>query len=355
MSSRNLIDELSNSNSNVMLYEAKPESFYDIKETKKPVKGTNCMQQLVCLEEGSVLYRNGSCTCSPSSPHKGHEFASHCFSSSNSRTQEVKKNISHSYFSQKQFEPDDDYFVEVEDISKNCPHDDFSDGVVFTKLSDCNSFAEIQHEFDGLFLKDLYGSKRSVVGTRLPIDNLARLYVPKDLKTSKLHFPVTVRADGNCLPACGSVYAFGEDINPELVRLHIIQELVTYQEYYLDKKNLVKGYCHPSKPNEMKKSYAMYSVYFIPNQTLSDEVIKDIYQKEVLALCKNKSYMRIGQIFALTSVLKMRIRNVYPDKGSPMVRKHLNRKFIPKVQVSEAEGMIMWTSTRHDNSSMSAI
>ncbi|RUS85584.1 hypothetical protein EGW08_006667 [Elysia chlorotica] len=126
MSSRNLIDELSNSKSNVMLYEVKPESFYDIKETLKPVKGTNSLQQLVCLEE------------------------------------------------------------------------------------------------------------------------------------------VTVRADGNCLPACGSVYAFGEDINPELVRLHIIQELVTYQEYYLDEKNLVKGYSHPNSHTRQDQFLELLCTYEAP-------------------------------------------------------------------------------------------
>lgn len=184
---------------------------------------------------------------------------------------------------------------------------------------------------------------------------LAKQIVPKDLQTSKLNFPVKIRADGNCLPACGSVYAFGADINPELVRLHIIQELATIQEYYLDEKNVVKGYCHPSKPDEMRKSYAMYSDYFIPNQTLSDEGTRDIYQKEVRTVCQNKSYMGIWQTFALANALQMQMRTVYPDKVSPFVRKHLNRKIIPRVQVSEEEDMIMRTFKRLDNNSMSAI
>lgn len=53
MSSHNFIDELSKCNSKVMLYEVTPESFYDIEQTLKPVKGTNRLQQLVCLEKGS--------------------------------------------------------------------------------------------------------------------------------------------------------------------------------------------------------------------------------------------------------------------------------------------------------------
>lgn len=115
----------------------------------------------------------------------------------------------------------------------------------------------------------------------------------------------------------------------------------------------MKGYGHQSKPLELLKAFAMYTDFFLPGQNLSFESIKHLYKKEVKAICENKSFMGIWQMFALSSVLKMPIRSVYPDKGNPIVRKHLNRRIVPRVQVSECEALIMWTSTRHHVSSMS--
>lgn len=45
-------------------------------------------------------------------------------------------------------------------------------------------------------------------------------------------YPVVVRADGDCLPACGSVYAFGHDQRPAELRARIVHELACHSEYY---------------------------------------------------------------------------------------------------------------------------
>ncbi|RUS85585.1 hypothetical protein EGW08_006668 [Elysia chlorotica] len=160
-----------------------------------------------------------------------------------------------------------------------------------------------------------------------------------------------VRADGNCLPACGAVFAFGEDIKPKDIRIRIIEELVSNQNYYLDEKNLKKGYDKTSKDLEHIKAFAQYSDHIIPGQKLNAEVIKKLYEKEVMDICKDKSYMGIWQMFALATVLKMPIRRCYPSLGisSPtLVMKHLNRLILPRIQVSNDEAAIMWTSTRLD-------
>jgi len=39
-------------------------------------------------------------------------------------------------------------------------------------------------------------------------------------------FPVTVRADGDCLAAAGSVFAYGSDESPAELRVRIVKELV---------------------------------------------------------------------------------------------------------------------------------
>ena len=185
--------------------------------------------------------------------------------------------------------------------------------------------------------KRVYEKRRPVINTKRSVDETAKKVLSKDFKSQRQCFPVKVRADGNYLPACGAVFAFGEDIKPQDIRIRIIEELVLHQNYYLDEKNLKKGYDKPSKDQEINKAFAQYSDHFITGQKLKAEVIKQLYEKEVLDICKDRSYMGIWQMFALATVLKMPIRSCYPSLGisSPtLVRKHLNRLILPRIKVS---------------------
>ena len=101
------------------------------------------------------------------------------------------------------------------------------------------------------------------------------------------------------------MFAFGEDIKPQDIRLLIIQELVLHKSYYLDEQNLKRGYDLPCKDNELIKAFAQYSDHFIPGQKLNAKAKKQLYEREVMDLCRDKSYMGIWQMFALATVLKM--------------------------------------------------
>ncbi|WAR25167.1 hypothetical protein MAR_010871 [Mya arenaria] len=84
---------------------------------------------------------------------------------------------------------------------------------------------------------------------------------------------------------------------------------------------------HMSKTS---KQYAQYSEMFIPNEReMTNENIKSIYRKEILSITKDKSFMGIWQVHALSSVLKTPIQSVYPELGNRNVRKDMHKLIKP--------------------------
>ena len=101
-------------------------------------------------------------------------------------------------------------------------------------------------------------------------------FIPKDVPcTCKLNLlAVKTRADGDCMFGTGSVFACGKD-DVDLVcelRLRVIIELVLYTDYYLDETNILNGFSHPTKPNEILKAYVMYSDKFDPSNRVWSEI-----------------------------------------------------------------------------------
>ncbi|XP_060601076.1 vertnin-like [Ruditapes philippinarum] len=186
----------------------------------------------------------------------------------------------------------------------------------------------------------------SVYGNKLEVDFESVVDVPEDIDKSDL-YPVEVYADGNCLPSCGSVFAFGTPTRPEEIRTRIIKELSEHEDYYLNNENLNKG-LEAKTANNLAKQYAMYSEYFIPGMNLDEKLIQEIFRKEVLSLTQNKSFMGIWQMFALSSVLGAPIKSVYPNKGNPKVREDLNRLILPRSAAKFKQIYILWTNTRDD-------
>jgi len=159
---------------------------------------------------------------------------------------------------------------------------------------------------------------------------------------------VTVRADGDCLPASGSVFAFGNDAHPNEIRTRMAIELVLHKDYYLDDNYLKKGLKCPNKTGDTTKAFDMYSEEYVAGVHLTPSIIEMIFEHEVLKLIKPKSYMGIWQLFGLSSVLHMPIYSVYPNLGNPMVRADLHRLIIPRIQKRNDIANTLWSSTRSD-------
>jgi hypothetical protein len=63
--------------------------------------------------------------------------------------------------------------------------------------------------------------------------------IPSGIRISPQHsdpqnVPVTIKADGNCLPRCGSLAAFATQEIHEEIQVRIITELMTHNEIYLN-------------------------------------------------------------------------------------------------------------------------
>lgn len=84
------------------------------------------------------------------------------------------------------------------------------------------------------------------------------------------------------------------------------------------------------------KGYAMYSDDYI-----TDDVIKEVYRREIMKITKEKTYMGIWQIHSLSTVLKIPIRSVYPELGNIQVRAHLNRIVYPRQPESDIVAQIL--------------
>lgn len=141
--------------------------------------------------------------------------------------------------------------------------------------------------------------------------------IPYDIPSDKELCPCELHADGNCLPSCGSVLAFGVTDHVDEIRVRIVVELVENENKYLD-DNLLSPRNSMSINRKKKaypsKNYAQYSDTYIPGTKLNRQSIQKLYRAEVMAVKEDKCFMGIWQIHALASVLETPIYSVYPNR-----------------------------------------
>ncbi|KAK3767311.1 hypothetical protein RRG08_050862 [Elysia crispata] len=213
---------------------------------------------------------------------------------------------------------------------------------------------ECQSQMSEMRLRKVCGRGRSVLENRITIENWAIASVPSDIPgQSHQPFPVKVRCDGDCLPACGAVFAFGQDVRPEEMRLRIVHELAVNASYYLDNNYLSRSFT--GKKNCLQ-SIASFSDHYLPDvHDLSKmTVLKALYEKELKDICKPRSYMGMWQMFGLASVLQMRICSVYPKVSAySELRTQLHRVIGSRHKKTDDVATILWTFTRMSTKSLS--
>ena len=221
------------------------------------------------------------------------------------------------------------------------------------EMVECNSYQNLQDmcktfssEIDDI---NIDPHIINVLGLDVEIDTEAAEYMPFDLPEENL-YPLKVHADGNCLPSTASIFRYGNADQVEEMRVRIILELVQNEDLYLkddflelrlDAENAILG-------RSLKKQYAQYSESFIPGQRLTEEKVRSIFRQEVPSVTRDKSFMGIWQIHALSSVLKTPIFSVYPNLGNSNIRKDLNRLIKPVIENEPKPLYLMWTSNRDD-------
>lgn len=86
-----------------------------------------------------------------------------------------------------------------------------------------------------------------------------------------------------------------------------------------------------NKNNYIAKAFAMYSDEFVPGtHILDNQEIEKLYKAEVMNITRNKTYMGMWQVFALSSVLCTRVYSVYRLLGNTYVRNDFHRLVEPR-------------------------
>ena len=76
--------------------------------------------------------------------------------------------------------------------------------------------------------------------------------------------PIQIYGDGNCLPRCASVFAYGTQEHFDEMRIRIALELASHPEAYLDNNFLRAGHL---VADDLPKQYAMYSDQYTVNDS----------------------------------------------------------------------------------------
>lgn len=213
------------------------------------------------------------------------------------------------------------------------------------KLINCLSFDEFQAEcLNSLTLIEGYevnvNSHISIMNLQCGIDKAALQLLADEFSVVNM-YPIEVYGDGNCLPRCGAVLTGLHHIE---LRVRIAIEGIAFEHLYMDNTFLSKGSGRICGRN-YTSLYAQYSDEFDPSAVLTPVVERRVYRKELMEIIKPGRYMGIWQMFCLASVLKSKVRSVYPLYGSDMVREDLDRIIFPRdIGVSlENEICIMWS------------
>ena len=142
-------------------------------------------------------------------------------------------------------------------------------------------------------------------------DSMMLLY---EFVPGSMTFPVVIKGDGNCLPRCCSVYAFGGEQLHEEIRLLTAMEQILHKKHYLSEDYLIKGL--PLNELRRKLFKPTYITQF-SHSYLGDHfpsAVEHIYDQEILQIHQPSKFMGVWQLFALASVLRTLICSVYPKK-----------------------------------------
>ena len=128
--------------------------------------------------------------------------------------------------------------------------------------------------------------------------------------------PLQTDSDGNCFPRTISYLLFKTQARYTEIRVHLIYEAVRNIEHYLDENYVSIGahnfYTHGTLPEQ----YVQYSDNYNPHVMFN---MTQLYQREVLDITNDGTYMGIWQIFQEANIVKRPICSVHPQIGNPNV------------------------------------
>ena len=129
------------------------------------------------------------------------------------------------------------------------------------------------------------------------LDFVALHYLPHYVPDS--YTPYQIVGDGNCYPRSVSFLVFGTQDRHIEIHVHLVYEAVQNKDIYLDNNYLHRGANHEYCRATLPEQFAQYSDNW--NPAASHLNVRDIYEQEVLDICKLNTFMGIGKYFRLVT------------------------------------------------------
>ncbi|WAR09748.1 VRTN-like protein [Mya arenaria] len=196
-------------------------------------------------------------------------------------------------------------------------------------VSDCCTISQLR-KFDMGKEFDLIppSTEKTFANTGKTVDKMSLSLMMDDISLQKFQmYPATILGDGNCLPRCASVLAYGHEEKHQEMREIIVCELLKNSDKYLDNQYISKG-MDPHGYPDVAKTFSSYSELYKGNP-LNKQSIRKLFELEVLSICKNRTYMGLWQLASLANIFACPVVSVYPKYGGHNVRKDMNRVFFP--------------------------
>ena len=141
------------------------------------------------------------------------------------------------------------------------------------------------------------------------------------------HSPVLTLGDVNCSPHSLSNAGFGDDSKHIEIRAKIVIESVFNKEKYLNHEYLSQGAVEVCEDVTLPEIFTMFSGQNAAG--LSDNIVENVYEKEIMSLTKKGSYMGMWQLFDAANVLAHPIRSIFPLRGSAQFQRNFNCMCMP--------------------------
>ena len=204
----------------------------------KPVAGTMKLHQVVIGNNNEIIYRDISCTCKEQTECDGHMFkrARLVENATIQKTNERKAKIERTEPVRPKYEEKKEQHStcigsQVKNLRSPAEMSDYFPNII-SQLKTCKSFKQLKHKCQQIYPELTNFEKRpesiNIMDAGLEVDADAMDVYPNDVPDPRALFPCKVDADGNCLPSCGSVYAYGTGIKAAEMRVRILIELVLY-------------------------------------------------------------------------------------------------------------------------------
>lgn len=161
-------------------------------------------------------------------------------------------------------------------------------------------------------------------------------------------YPLKTEAEGNCLPRAVSTLVYGHQENFKELWCRIVAEHINNKETYLAGTGMAHTIDDCLHVAAMQVVVADGSGRHSAEE-VSHSDIKNAFEKEVLAIAKDKEHMGLWQLMAVAHIVSRPVVSVYPELGWDIIQALNTRTLRPALCQNDQPLYLMWSSNRTDS------